>query len=192
MTRMISKAFWKKPPAALICLVAILCGKSIAAAQNTDPLEVPPDPFARIASPGVDMMTTASTANKNDLLNYCLDISDAAKEARAAILKDKLSKTEKQVAEKLDLLEKRIGELKAWMAKRDKFKASASDTMLKLYKEMRPDAAASQIKELNPFLAAAIIAKLDAKSASPILAEMDAETAAKITSLIASSAGGGQ
>ena len=66
--------------------------------------------------PGIDYTVTGSVTKEEpkepEKLNYCVNIHDDAKEARSAILKDRLMALETNVDEKLEKLEKRINVLK--------------------------------------------------------------------------------
>lgn len=135
----------------------------------------------------LDELKTGATIKDNELLKYCLNISDAASEARTSILKGQLETVEKQVDEKLDILARRIEILKVWTGRREVFLERANKSVVEIFQAMRPDAAASQLTELGPIISAAIIAKLEPKNSSAILTEMKPIEAAKITSILTSS-----
>jgi len=122
----------------------------------------------------------------NDMLSYCLNISDAATEARNSILQKMMADTEAELASKLAALEEKTALLAGWVNRRDKFMRSANKSLVAIFETMRPDAAASQISELDVGLAAAIILKLQSKISSAIMAEIKPKHAAKITSMLTS------
>ncbi len=131
-------------------------------------------------------LTTGSVIRSNEMLRYCMNISDAATEVRSTVLKEELEAIEKQVDEKLTKLNAKIEKLKIWTAKREMFLKSGNDSLVKVFQSMRPDAAASQLSEIGPVQAAAIIFKLEPKFSSAIMAEMKPSIAAKIAIVITS------
>ena len=64
----------------------------------------------------------------------------------------------------------------------------ASEKLVKVYSQMRPDAAAEQLATMPETAAAAIVFKLKSRKASVILNEMDTTKAARISMIIADSA----
>ena len=137
----------------------------------------------------IDTVHTGVVDAEKSQTNYCLNILDEAKEARNAILTKRLTNLEKEVDEKLDLMEKRIVVLKSWTERREAFLSKANDSLVKIFQSMRPDAAASQLTEMGPALSAPIISKLEPKYSSAILTEMKPADAAKITMVLANLVG---
>ena len=138
---------------------------------------------------GVDTFTTGAIPKVDEVNKYCIGIFNEAKEARHAVLTNRLKKMKTSVNEKLDEMEIRITELREWTEKREQFLSQAKDSLIQIFQSMRPDAAASQLTEMGPVMSAAIIAKLDPKISSAILSEMDAEDAAKITLVLTDAVG---
>lgn len=132
------------------------------------------------AGTAVDVLTTGSVARENELMNYCYNISDSAVEARSAVLKEQLEVIEKQVEERLVLLEEKTKELKEWMVKRESFVNKVNNSVVQIFQAMRPDAAASQFTELGPVVSASIISQLPPKASSAILTEMSPTDAAEV------------
>lgn len=133
-----------------------------------------------------DFVVGAAVMNNNDMLSYCVNISDAATEARNSILQKMMEETEVKIGEKLTMLEAKTGVLKEWVNRRDMFMKQASKSLVTIFETMRPDAAASQIAELKVGLAAAIILKLQPKTSSAIMTEIPPKHAAKITAMLTS------
>ena len=133
-----------------------------------------------------DFVVGAAVMNNNDMLSYCVNISDAATEARNSILQKMMEETEVKISKKLAMLETKTGVLKEWVDRRDMFMKSASKSLVTIFETMRPDAAASQIAELKVGLAAAIILKLQPKTSSAIMTEIPPKHAAKITAMLTS------
>lgn len=134
----------------------------------------------------------SSVASEHELNSYCYNISDSAVEARSAVLKDQLETVEKQVDEKLVLLEQKTSELKKWMIKRESFVNKVNNSVVQIFQAMRPDAAASQFAELGPVVAASIISQLPPKSSSAILTEMSPVDAAEVAMVLTSALEGGK
>ncbi|HWK15197.1 MAG TPA: MotE family protein [Rhizobiaceae bacterium] len=116
---------------------------------------------------------------------FCGNIVDAARERRYLIQKEELETLEKDINERIVMLETRRKEYEDWLARRNAFLERAEGNLVDIYSRMRPDAAAAQLKELRTELAAGILMKLDAKKASIILNEMDIKAAANLTTMMA-------
>ncbi|MFK5980418.1 MAG: MotE family protein [Rhizobiaceae bacterium] len=135
---------------------------------------------------GVSDFVAGAVMNNNDMLSYCINISDAATEARNSILQKMMKETESKIADKLTMLEAKTATLKEWVDRRDMFMKSANRSLVSIFETMRPDAAASQLTELKIGLAAAIILKLQPKISSAIMTEIPPKHAAKITAMLTS------
>lgn len=135
---------------------------------------------------GISDFVSGAVMNNNDMLSYCINISDAATEARNSILQKMMKETESKIADKLTMLEAKTATLREWVDRRDMFMKSANKSLVSIFETMRPDAAASQIAELKVGLAAAIILKLQPKISSAIMTEIPPKHAAKITAMLTS------
>lgn len=120
----------------------------------------------------------------SDVERYCTNISDPAKDARAALQTQRLQELESQVTAKIDALEEKRKEYQDWLQQRQAFIESTSSVMLDIYSGMKPDAAAAQLAGLDRETAASLIAKMKSRTASAILSEMAAPVAAEIGSVI--------
>lgn len=134
----------------------------------------------------ISNFVVGAVMSSNDMLSYCLNISDAATEARNSILQKMMKETEVKIADKLVMLEAKTALLEEWVARRDNFMKGANRSLITIFETMRPDAAASQITELKVGLAAAIILKLQPKISSAIMTEIPPKHAAKITAMLTS------
>lgn len=119
---------------------------------------------------------------------YCANIADAARDQRYLRQSKELQDLQAQVDERIKTLEQRRDEYREWMTKREEFLKVAEATLLDIYKNMKPDAAAKQLELVNPEIAAAIVMKLNSRLASQILNEMEAKKAAGLASIIADAA----
>jgi flagellar motility protein MotE (MotC chaperone) len=127
-------------------------------------------------------------SSAEEIERFCGNIVDAARDRRYALQKMELEKLQTDVDERIRLLEEKRVEYEEWLARRDRFMKQAQDTVVDIYANMRPDAAASQLGELSAETAAAILMSLDARKASVILNEMQVETAASLTGIMVSAA----
>ena len=131
-----------------------------------------------------ERLTTGAVMRDSEMLNYCINIHDRAKEVRSSVLNDKLKEIGTDVDSKLTELEKKIEELKFWTKKREIFLDSTNNALVKIFETMKPDAAASQFTEIGPKITSAIILKLNPKISSAILTEMEPSDAAKIAIIL--------
>lgn len=118
---------------------------------------------------------------------YCVNIASPAADARFAWQKKVIADMEQEIAKRMALLEEKTAELQKWVARRDEFSRKASDTVLRIYQRMRPDAAALQMAALDQETAASVLVKLEPRVASLILNDMDPGQAARLTAIISSS-----
>jgi len=119
---------------------------------------------------------------------YCVAISSAAADARIAVQKAKLAEVEKQISQRIAALEAKTAEYKTWVDRRDEFLKRANNSLVKIYTQMEPDAAALQLVEMDEETAASLVLKLDPQNASAILNEMVPEKAARLAATISGAA----
>jgi len=115
---------------------------------------------------------------------YCANIADAAADARFAWQKETLTSLERQIEDRIKILEQKRAEYEEWLQRRNEFLAKADESLIAIYARMRPDAAALQLANMNEETAAAIIAKLNPRAASAVLNEMEPARAAHLTNFI--------
>lgn len=119
---------------------------------------------------------------------YCSAVGDKATDARFAWQAETLKKMTKELDKRRAILEERIAELKQWVERRDRFVELGTESLVKIFESMRPDAASQQLSSVDEMTAASIITKLKARTASAILNEMDTVKAARLASTIAGAA----
>jgi flagellar motility protein MotE (MotC chaperone) len=190
-----------------LALAAVLALAPAAAAQYID-LPAPPIPLVRDLAPskGADAPSqpkdggeemapdteavTGAVMNEKDMLQYCVNISDKAKEARYARIRTELEQTGREIDEKLGKLDAKLAEIRDYVDRREKFLENARGALIEIFGTMRADAAAAQLSELDAISASAILMKLPAERASTIMNEMSPKQAAEIAQmLIAASKG---
>jgi flagellar motility protein MotE (MotC chaperone) len=145
---------------------------------------------AQTVTPSETRRTPAGAAEPEGRLarEYCLNIADAAADARFAWQKKTLADVEQEIAKRIELLDAKTTEYQRWMARRDEFSKKAQDSVVTIYARMKPDSAAAQLVAMDEETAAAILAKLDPRNASAILNDMDATQAARLAATISSAA----
>jgi flagellar motility protein MotE (MotC chaperone) len=104
---------------------------------------------------------------------------------RYARQSDALAAMSKELSDRIDALEKKRAEYETWVKKREDLLAKADASVVAIYSQMRPDAAAKQIAVMEDEAAAAILSKVNPRIASAILNEMDARVAAHLTNVMA-------
>jgi len=135
-------------------------------------------------------ITTGAIDGPNSDLakSYCVAISSAAADARIAVQKAKLAEIEKQISQRIAALEAKTAEYKSWVDRRDQFLKRANNSLVKIYTQMEPDAAALQLVEMDEETAASLLLKLEPQNASAILNEMVPDKAARLAGTISGSA----
>jgi len=135
-----------------------------------------------------DALTSAVASPKTgtEIERFCSNIADAARDRRYVMQTQQLLALQKEVDERIKMLEEKRAEYENWLKRREEFLELASDSVVKIYAGMRPDAAAERLAELDAALAAGILMKLDARKAGVILNEMDSKAAAMLTGVMAS------
>ncbi len=137
-------------------------------------------------APAEAVAPVAATAQPQDNASeYCRNIANPAADARYARQADSLTSMEKALDERIAALEKKRAEYEEWVTRRQEFLSRADESVVAIYSQMRPDAAAQQIAVMDAEAAAAILSKLSPRTASAILNEMDANTAANLTNTMA-------
>ncbi len=135
----------------------------------------------------VPMPAFADDREAQDLMRFCSNIADPARERRYALKQAELEALQSQIDDRMAKLEAKRAAYEEWRAKRDDFVAQAQESLVAIYSRMRPDAAAERLELLGPPLAAAIVMRLKPSLAGTILNEMEADAAARVSSVIAAS-----
>ena len=152
--------------AAAVCAVfASSLAVGLAAAQVRDPSSVADKPA-------------------DEIERFCGNIADEARDRRYSLQAAELQQLQKDVDERIRLLEEKRAEYEGWVTRREAFMKQAEANVVQIYSRMRPDAAAGQTTQLRTEMAASILMKLDPRVASVILNEMDMKAAATLTSIM--------
>jgi flagellar motility protein MotE (MotC chaperone) len=158
---------------------------SAAARVLARKLALPVAGFVLMAIPGAFAeerpVISTTSASADEIRAFC----DAARDQRYLIQKQELETLQKDVDERIKVLETRRAEYEDWLKRRNDFLKMAEGGLVEIYRKMKPDAAAAQLAEINPEIASAIVMKLPARQSSSILGEMPADKAALLTRIIA-------
>lgn len=147
-----------------------------------------PQALERAATPEPEPATVAAAANESDVERFCSNIADAARDRRYTLQAAELKQLQDEVDKRIKALEEKRSEYESWLKRREIFLARAEDGVVKIYADMKPDAAAERLAVVNADLAAAILMKLEPRKAGVILNEMDTKAAATLTGIMASAA----
>jgi flagellar motility protein MotE (MotC chaperone) len=159
---------------------------SIDAVQSTRDLSPNDSRLSAEDAPPDALITGAVDTPGSDLARgYCVNIAGAAADARLALQRAKLVEAEREIGKRIAVLEAKAAEYKAWVERRDEFLKRATNSLVKIYTLMEPDAAALQLVAMDEESAAALLVKLEPQNASAILNEMVPEKAARLTATIA-------
>lgn len=147
-----------------------------------------PQALERQAPPPPVVAVPTEAASESDVERFCSNIADAARDRRYTLQAAELKQLQDEVDKRIAALEAKRAEYESWLKRREIFLARAEDGVVKIYTDMKPDAAAEQLAVVNADLAAAILMKLEPRKAGVILNEMDTKAAAKLTGIMASAA----
>jgi flagellar motility protein MotE (MotC chaperone) len=140
-----------------------------------------------------DVATTTSAIvapveSDDDVMRFCSNIADAARDRRYSLQKLELETLQKDIDLRITALEEKRAEYEEWLQRRNDFLQKAEGNLVDIYSRMRPDAAAERLAEVNTELAAGILMKLQSRQAGIILNEMNSKAAAVLTGIMASAA----
>jgi flagellar motility protein MotE (MotC chaperone) len=139
-------------------------------------------------NPELSKKAAAQAAEAPPAQQYCLNIADAAADARFASQAKALKEMEQEIDKRIVRLEEKTAEYRKWLARRDEFSQKAQENLVGIFARMRADAAAAQFAAMDEETAAALLNKLDARISSGILAEMEPTQAARLAATIAGAA----
>ncbi len=131
----------------------------------------------------------AATIPDTDLARrYCVNLADAAADARIAWQKAKLAEAEQQIDKRIAALEAKTAEYRIWLERREEFSRKVTKKLVEIYAKMEPEAAAMQLVSMDEEAAASILAKLDPRNSSTILNEMQPAKAARLAATLVGAA----
>lgn len=144
---------------------------------------------ASVTARAVDSAAEAPPAEiSEDVRLFCSSFADEARDRRYDLKRMELEELEADIEKRITALEEKRHELESWFKKREDFINKAEASLVGIYKNMRPDAAAERMEELGPELVAALLMKLPERAAGVILNEMDAARAALVTNVMVAAA----
>ncbi len=134
--------------------------------------------------PAADEASAADSSGANAAA-YCKNIANQAADARYARQAESLAAMTKALDDRIAALEAKRADYEKWVGRREDLLKRADESVVAIYSQMRPDAAAQQIAVMQQEAAAAILSKLQPRTASAILNEMDPTVAATLTNVMA-------
>ena len=147
----------------------------------------PPGPDAS-AAPKAPSVQVDKPASLGLAQKYCINIADAAADARVAWQKKTIAQIEQDLQDRTARLEAATAEYQQWLARRDEFLKKAQGHLAGIFNRMRPDSAALQLAAMDEETAAAVLMQLDQRKASAVLAEMEPAQAARLTTTLSGAA----
>lgn len=146
---------------------------------STPPVEV------QVASKPGGERARADSGEMKPAQQYCINIANAAADARVLRQKKMLADIEQELDKRIAKLEAKAAEYQKWLARRDEYSKKAQEQLVGIFSRMRPDAAAPQLAASDEETAAAVLSKLDIRASSAILSEMEPNQAARLTTIMA-------
>jgi len=141
-------------------------------------------PAVALAQDPGDKPVAGSKASES----YCRNIASAAADARMEWQKGIIAALEADLEKRTHQLEAKMAEYQKWLARRDEFAAKAQESLVGIYAQMKPDAAAAHLAAMEEEVAAAILTKLGVRKSSAIMNEMASAKAARLSATIAGAA----
>jgi flagellar motility protein MotE (MotC chaperone) len=166
-------------PAPSPALEAFMAPVHLAAQQPKPAAPDQPSVPARARKPDEAPAPSTSAARQ-----YCVNIANAAADARFAWQKKALADIEQALEKRVALIDAKAAELQKWVGRRDEFVKKARENLVLIYSRMRPDSAAVQLMAMDEETASSVLLKLDPRIASLILNEMEPAQAARLTTTI--------
>lgn len=127
---------------------------------------------------------TPTIAPKPIVKDYCSSFVDSAAERRLTEMNEALKRTRDEVDARLKELKSKSEELKSLIDARKAMQDKVADSLLKIYLQVEPEAAAQQLSKLEPGTAAEILVKMNPKRSGEILSLMDVKKAASLVALL--------
>ncbi|QPC91103.1 hypothetical protein GA829_11130 [Mesorhizobium sp. INR15] len=177
----------QRRPAGTLLAVAVLAGTLFAGgpARTETVRQVLPGAPPPVAP---QQLTKEKAPDESEIQRFCSNIADAARDRRYALQAEELKQLQAGIDQRMKALDEKKTEYETWLKRREVFLARAEDGVVKIYADMKPDAAAERLAIVNADLAAAILMKLESRKAGVILNEMDQKAAATLTGIMASAA----
>jgi flagellar motility protein MotE (MotC chaperone) len=116
--------------------------------------------------------------------DFCSSFIDLAAERRNARLVKDLQQKQEALTKAIQELDAKSQELKALIATRKAIQEKVSDSILKMYLQVEPEAAAQQLARLDTSTAAEILLRMNAKHSGEILTLMEPKRAASLVAIL--------
>ncbi|MBL0848614.1 MAG: hypothetical protein EU981_00695 [Candidatus Liberibacter ctenarytainae] len=126
-----------------------------------------------------------SSVLEQEIRQYCTGIADLIREHHYLLHKKVLEDLQREIEQRVKVLENHKNEYVEWFKKYEDFIASYDKNILDIYKKMNSDSAAAQLENINPEISSHILMQLSPRRASSIMSKMNPKSAAMITDIIA-------
>lgn len=137
--------------------------------------------FSLLCSAHAAFAETAKPAAADEAIDYCRAFADKAREARFANQERQLDTLKSDIEAQLVELDARTKELRGWVEKRERIKATISENLVRLYTNVEPETAAAQLQKLDVSQVSALLQQLNPKIAGEIMSVMEPDFASKLT-----------
>lgn len=134
-----------------------------------------------LGSAGSSFAEIAIPAQADVEMDYCRAFASKAREVRFAHQQQQLNELKTGIETKLLELNTKTEELKAWVERRNKIKASVSESLVKVYTNIEAETAAAQLQKLDVELVSGLLQQLNPKAAGEIMSAMEPAFASKLT-----------
>lgn len=158
-------------------------------APNPEPKTVMPAPTTTVLAAAPPPQRDEDVAGREDytgaVRQFCSNISAGLNEARAAWLKNSLGELERQLEQRIGILEAKTAEHKQWLQRRQELSDRVGQGLVQVFTRMRAEAAAQQLAALDEETAVALLMRLEPKVAGNMMSEMPVAKAARVAGLMA-------
>jgi flagellar motility protein MotE (MotC chaperone) len=178
-----------------ISLISVIAAVSLSSAEEAKPVAAE----AKESQPGTTVPQPAELPPAEPVSpeiaalyekygGYCAAIVDDAREQRYASKRGEIETLAADLKKRIEVAEAQSAALEKWVNRREEFAKQATEKIVEIYANMRPEASALRLQQLDINLAASLLLAIPPRKASPILNEMDEKNAAAITAVMAASA----
>ncbi|ACT56848.1 MotE family protein [Candidatus Liberibacter asiaticus] len=120
-----------------------------------------------------------------EIQQYCTNVIDSVRERDYLSQKKVLEDLQKDIEQRVILLENHKKEYNLWFQKYDSFIMSYNKNILDIYKKMDSDSAALQLEQIDPDISSHILMRLSPRQSSLIMSKMNPKSATMITNVVA-------
>jgi flagellar motility protein MotE (MotC chaperone) len=130
------------------------------------------------------LAATARAENTMPPIDLCRSFADKVAESRAMRHKKELLQLKADIEQQLSALELKTKYLNELASKRDEMRAAVSASLVKIYSNVEPEAAAKQLEKLNVDMISEVLQRLSPKISGEIITAMDVKLASKVVQVM--------